>query len=361
MSGIEPEEARNEPAAPARRGPARRHPSLEKTDCIPASAFDSGPPPREDVSTPPLEASHDGRVSDTDLLREELEQKMRECVALCRTVEELKTQTQALRSDFSVQRDEYLLEIRTLNELIRKAQEEAASLQFEMADLKQSNKHLKAQNLSLQYILNSWGIPVCSGEESAIEMEGSCQEGLFFPALTPVTPGEDPVPVGLRGDLGVVPFPDLLLFLANSNFEGVLTVVTDGIVSKLYIEKAALRLVGWNSRDPELGLLALLEESQIVPSAALEEYRALGLYDLELASFLVTEKQIPTDTIRAGLREHARVILGYLFQSRRGLFFFQPGRILRKRDLHFQLLATDVLLKTAAEVDEKYRDNSLPT
>jgi hypothetical protein len=102
-------------------------------------------------------------------------------------------------------------------------------------------------------------------------------------------------------------------------------------------------------------LVRLLEESELVSPEICKETEGLGLFDFEAAVRIVEERRVPVDAVRHGLKEHARVILGYLLQLKRGAFFFQPGQIARKRDLQFRLLITDILLKTAAEMDEKTR------
>ena len=338
---------------------AGKHPSLEKTDVDLGPSF-SGPITRKEdeartrVRTPrDLESIE---FADALLLREQLGKKTRECAALFRSVNDLKLEIESLRNDFSTRTNEHLLEIRALHEMLHKGHSEAERIQNELEEIKQANKQLKAQNLSLQYHLNLWGLPVSSVEYSRESDSGSRvdQSESFFPALMPLTEGVDPVPVALSGDLGALSFPDLLHFLSHSSSIGVLTVVTDGVVSKLYLGKGVLQLAGWNNRDPELSLAALLEESQLVSSEVLADLRE-GSYDLELASQLVSEKFLAAPAMQAVLKEHARVILGFLFQLKRGSFFFQPGQVPGKRDLQFRLPVTDVLLKTAAEVDERER------
>lgn len=351
------EHPRTEESAPPESPP--RHRSMEKTDC------DLGQHPGEEIEDAAQEAgdapgSHadEDLLADMDLLREEFLKKQNECSFLQARVVELRTEIEALRSDFSVQRDELREEIRTLNGLVEAARTDSEALDAELDSLQQANKQLKAQNLTLQYHLNLWGIPVATGEVSPESTDGPAreEEKTFFPALQPVRGGVDPIPVSLRGELSVLSFPDLLHFLANTNLRGVLTVVAEGVVSKLYLEGPVLRMVGWNSRDRDLGLLTLLTESELIPHEKSGELGEQDLFDWELARILVTEKQIPEKTVRLGLKEHARVVLGYLFQLRHGAFFFQSGQIQRMRELQFELLITDVLLKTAAEMDEKTRD-----
>jgi hypothetical protein len=121
------------------------------------------------------------------------------------------------------------------------------------------------------------------------------------------------------------------------------------------VDGPVLRLAGWNNRDPELSLLTLLEESELVSREICEALRQRSPFDYEVATALVAESGVPVETVRLGLREHARVVLSYLFQMRRGSFFFQRGQVCCQKELQFRLLITDVLLKTAAEMDEKTR------
>ena len=328
-----------------------RHRSLEKTEPALPKPLDQG------AGRPGERAAASAVESDLALLRDELERKLHENATLQRTIGEWRGQVEAMKADFSIQSNEQLLEIRTLRDIVEKDQVETSTLLGEMADLKSINKQLKAQNLSLQYHLNSWGVPVSSGEEAkAIEERSAVESRGFFPSLTPVPGGADPVPIVLRGELTSFYFPNLLHFLANSNLAGVVTVITDGIVTKLYLERGVLLLAGWNNRDHDLSLHTLLEESELVPREVLEEFRDQEIYDLELATSLVSEKQVEVAAVQSGLKEHARVILSFLFELKRGVFFFQPGQIPRRRDLQFRLSIMDVLLKTAAEMDEKTRE-----
>lgn len=340
----------------------KKHPSLEKTDVdlgksaalLPSGSSVGEGEAKTQARTPKDLASIE--FADALLLREQLGNKARECASLHRSVDELKLQIESLRNDFSARTNEYLLEMGALQEIIQKGHNEEERVQEQMEEVKQANKQLKAQNLSLQYHLNLWGLPVSAGGYSKGNEPGNHFEvsESFFPALTPLAEGSDPVPVALSGNLVSFYFPDLLHFLSHSNSVGVLTVMTDAVVSKLYLEKGVLRLAGWSNRDPELSLAALLEESELVSQDVLAELRE-GAYDLELASQLVTEKFLAAPAMQAGLKEHARVILGFLFQLKRGSFFFQPGQVPGKRDLQFRLPITDVLLKTAAEMDERER------
>ena len=136
---------------------------------------------------------------------------------------------------------------------------------------------------------------------------------------------------------------------------GVLTMVSDGVVSKLYLEKGILRLAGWNHRATELSLRTLLQQSDLVNVSILERFADQSLFDLELAIALLKKEELPTNLIQSGLREHARVILTYLYEMEQGAFFFQPGFLRRQRYLQFNLPILDLLLVTAAEVDEKSR------
>jgi hypothetical protein len=324
-----------------------KHPSLEKTD----SAL------HRSMTQEPVSVSKDDLPSDAALLKDELAKKTRNCTALLRAVDELKTALEALRNDFGGQQAEHLVEVKALKDVLQKTHAHASALEEELMFERQASKQLKAQNLDFQYYLNLWGIPVSSGQQTGGAKPAGPVIGdeTFFPALIPLTGTADPVPPVLRGDLLTFCFPDLLHFLANSSLEGVLTVVTDGIVSKLYLEKNILQFAGWNNRDPDLRLAMLLEESGLVQHDALVDLDQRALYDLELANLLVTERNVPDKTVRSGLREHARVILGFLFHLKRGSFIFQPGHIQPRRELLFRLSVTDLLLKTAAEMDEKTR------
>ena len=313
----------------------------------------TSPEPKAHESSP--QAPAEG-PADVEVLKEQLELKSRESAALYRYLDQLKLGIETLRNDFSTQRNEQLLEIRTLNEVIRQSQAESTKLQVQMAELKGDNKELKAQNLQLQYHLNHWGIPVWAGQDSKVAASGVGDPAKsFFPPLSPLVPGQDPIPVTLRGDLTYIYFPDVLHFLANAHLVGVLTVASEAILSKLYVEKSVLRLAGWNNKDEELGLMTLLRESELVEVRALDRLKKRNLYDLELATALLMEEKIPSETIRPGLHEHARVILSYLFQLKRGDFFFQPGQVNVRRELQFRMPIMDLLLKTAAEVDERTR------
>lgn len=368
-----------------------RHRSLEKTDVNLGKALPPFPAPGEAIPLPADGASAphgaapghspadgelrttgaenlsgpDGRgprlppqaaaLSDETLLKESLAKKIHECESLERTVDDLRKEIQVLRSDYTGQSGERLAELEALSEIIRREKGESLKTLDELSRLNQEQKQLKAQNLSLQYHLNSWGIPVFSGDDLKATEEGVLGPGrFFFPPLSPPPGGADPVPVILRGDLSSFYFPNLLHFLANTSLNGVVTVVTDGTVAKLYLEKGILLLAGWNNRERELSLAALFKESGLIEPEALT--RMEDMYDLEIATLLLNDKLAPPNTIQSGLKEHARVILSFLFQLKRGTFFFQAGQIPRRKDLQFRLAVTDVLLKTAAEMDERTRD-----
>ena len=340
---------------------APRHRSLEKTETQLGSLTQEGEPQpdaqgtSEDPPTRPLPPPA-ADASDSELLRAELESKSRRCAGLEEEIDQLRRQLETTRSDYSGQSKDRLLEIRTLKDLLQRSQAEAMKLSREAGELGRVQKELKAQNLVLQYQLNSWGMPVIASEDGRSDDERrACKPAPFFPVLTPLPGGPDPAPVILRGDLSSFYFPNLLHFLANANLAGVVTVVTDGIVAKLFLEKAVLFLAGWNNRDLDLSLATLLVQSEIVPEETLNEFVGQDLYDLDLASILVSKKKVAVNLIQSGLKEHARVILSFLFRLKRGGFFFQAGQLPRRRDLQFKLAITDVLLKTAAEMDEKTR------
>ncbi len=322
------------------------HPSEEKTEvAVPGS------------SSKPGSASKSRRtdaVADLEYLKIQLEKKERECEAAEHTLLELRSELNATRKDYSARNADGQLEMDTMHSLLEKSRDELERLKKEIDYQKRSNKALKSQNLRLQYQLNLWGIPVCAGEEIKVP-DGETHEGrLFFPKLSALVEGLDPIPVVLRGDIYTFGFPNLLSFLANSNLTGVLTTVSDGVVTKLYIERGILRLCGWNHEDMELSLSTLLAESKLVSSSILEQRRE-PLYDLELAIILLQEDGVSESLIQSGLCEHARVILAYLFHMDRGAFFFQSGILRRQRYLQFDLPIMDLLLSTAAEVDEKTR------
>jgi hypothetical protein len=300
--------------------------------------------------------------------------------SLSHSLEALKTELETLRSDYSLQQNEQRAELEALRQMLQKAGQEASALQLEISGLKRDNKQLKSQNLALQHRLNQWGIPVWSGNRADGDPDSSGNDAkAFFPTLTALQGSEDPVPVILRGELSVLPFPDLLSFLATSRLDGVVTVVTEGPMVKLYLENSVIRLAGWNNPDPELKLLKFLLESdlllqqdpQLVPASSTENqgpgereaaaqeilspFQHLELYDLDLATKLVADAGVPAATMRKALREHAKMILEYLFRVDSGAFFFQSGRVAQKRELQFELFVTDALLKTAAQIDELTR------
>ena len=331
----------------------RKHRSLEKTERLP-----SQPASLQDQA-PPSAVSSLESVSDTRVLKDALAETERERDSLKRAILLLETEAGALRSDFTAQKGEQLEELKTLHEVAERAHSEASLLKAGLKDARAANKALKAQNLSLQHVLNQWGVPIESGESSAFTL-AAFEEGLdrFFPKLAPGPAESDPVPTVLKGELASFYFPDLLHFLSNTVSRGVLTVVSDQIIAKLYLERGALLYAGWNNKDPDLSLARLLEESELVPADTIAEHAHRADFDLELATVLLSGAQVPAQTIRAGLKEHARVILGFLFHLRSGSFFFQHGEVERKKDIEFRLTVTDILLKTAAEMDEKTRQVS---
>ena len=348
LSGFPAQAARElaPPQPPQSSLPQER--SEAKTERLASSKQDSPP-----SSSPQEKPSH---MSEVEWLRLELQRQTEQSESLKESADELQVQLDALRKDFSAQSTDGQLEIRTLQSLLEKGHEQVEKLQTEMINQKKSNKGLKSQNLRLQYYLNVWGIPVsASGKEAQVPGSVGNSGRHFFPDLSALVDGLDPIPVVLRGDIYTFGFPNLLHFLANSNLTGVLTMVSDGVVSKLYLEKGILRLTGWNHTESELSLRNLLEQSDLVKANALDRYAGEFLYDLELAIALLKKEELPANLIQSGLREHARVILTYLYEVERGAFFFQPGVLRRQRYLQFNLPILDLLLVTAAEVDEKSR------
>lgn len=355
----------NDPTDPGPPLLPETRPSLEEPQTSTQVPWTPDATPGVRAASPAMSAPKDFPVrqpgsdasSEILFLEEQFERKQRECAGLGRSVQELRMELGVLRRDFSAQQSENLIEVRTLKAILKRTHDQAATLQAESTELKQGNKQLKAQNLDLQYHLNAWGIPVSVDEEGSdpAGYEASDSSGAFFPILTPLVGGTDPIQVVLRGDLATFYFPNVLHFLANSRLQGVLTVVSDGIASKLYLEKSVLRLAAWNNRDPDLRFATLLQESQLVPPDIMAEFEGHDFFDLDLATLLVTRKKVAPATVQSGLKEHARVILGFLFHLKRGTFLFQPGEIPRKKDLQFQLHITNLLLKTAAEMDERTR------
>ena len=326
-----------------------QHPSQEKTEIALAKASQTL---QEQAQTHTTRQAH----SDFELLKHEYERKTEECESLMRTVDELNARVETLRNDFSAQSADDHLELLTLQSLLEKSREETEKLLGNVEHQKRSNRTLKSQNLRLQYQLNLWGIPVAVDAEKVRVPNGKEEDGrVFFPQLSALIEGLDPIPVVLRGDICTFGFPNLLSFLANSNLTGVLTTVSQGVIAKLYIEKGILRLTGWNHKDEELSLATLLKRSQLVSAEILDRCKEKQLCDLEIAIMLLQEEELHTNLIQSGLREHARVVLAYLFHLDQGAFFFQPGILRRQRYLQFHLPILDSLLVTAAEVDEKSR------
>ena len=326
-----------------------KHSSLEKTQAIHLGTTEDSSARR------PTD-----EVSDLDLLRETLFRKCTEFDAAQRHVQELKVAFAALQNDFSGEKAEHLAELKTLQDILRRANADNVEQQASLKEARKVSRELKSQNLDLQHRLGQWGIPLPAG---ALRLPADAVPGMeegFFPPLQPVEGSADPVPADLRGDLSTIDFPDLLHFLARPQRTGVVTVLCDAILSKLFIEQGVLQYAGWNNPDPELSLAKLLVDSGLVPKGVLDELRGRARFDLELAATLVDEKKIPVDVVRTGLHEHAKVILGYLFHLKSGTFFFQRGVIERKAGLEFRQSIVDILLKTAAEVDEKSHSSPPP-
>ena len=188
----------------------RKHRSLEKTERLP-----SQPASLQDQA-PPSAVSSLESVSDTRVLKDALAETERERDSLKRAILLLETEAGALRSDFTAQKGEQLEELKTLHEVAERAHSEASLLKAGLKDARAANKALKAQNLSLQHVLNQWGVPIESGESSAFTL-AAFEEGLdrFFPKLAPGPAESDPVPTVLKGELASFYFPDLLHFLSN--------------------------------------------------------------------------------------------------------------------------------------------------
>lgn len=326
----------------------RKDRSLDKTEPMPAFVE----PP---LSVPPLP-----HATNADL--GELEARTKEGELLHHELAETKSVLAALRSDLVAEKADHANEARTLRAVADRAQEEMKVLSLALKNERLACKQLKAQNLSFQHLLNEWGVPVEVGAGSASQLRAlESASARFFPRLTPLALAADPVLPVLRGELSTFCFPDVLLFISNANLQGVLTVVADRVVSKIFLEKGCLEYAGWNNRDPELRLARLLEEAELVPPETLRAASDQCQFDFQLAARLLEECGVAAATIRTGLREHARVILGYLFHLRSGSFTFQSGKIERHKDLEFRLSVTDLLLKTAAEVDEKTRQIATAT
>jgi hypothetical protein len=257
-----------------------------------------------------------------------------------------------------VREDEHRAEIATYRDLLQRSTAKNRELQSRIVDLTMDQKRLKGQNLSLQYHLNLWGVPVLSGEDAKASLEKELSRA-FFPRVQPLAGNPDPIPVVLHGDLRAFSFPDLIHFLGNSNLLGVLSVVTDGMVSKLYVRKGVVRLAGWNRRESDSGevrsLLSTLRASGGVAEEDLVDYEGLPLYDLEVAKLLLREKGVPASDLQAGLKDHARTILGHLFHLRRGAFSFQEAQVEGVDEILFHLPIIDLLLKAAADADERTR------
>ncbi len=307
-----------------------------------------------DFSAPPPSSGSDhGTQNEIGWLKSELLTKTADVERLNSKVQQLEADLDSVRGDYSAQTSDEKLEIRTLQSLLEKAQGEIDQLHAQLARQKKSNKSLKSQNLRLQYHLNVWGIPVAAGAEESVP-EGDAEHA-FFPKLNALLDGLDPIPSVLRGDIYTFDVPNLLHFLANSQLTGVLTMVASGIVAKLYLEDGILRLAGWNRRENDLRLAAVLENK--VESSVLRRVAYDDQYDLELAETLLKE-EVPAATIQEALREHAKAILMFIFQVDQGSFFFQPGKLRRQRSLQFNLPILDLLLEAAREVDHRERDRT---
>ena len=320
---------------------------LEKTDLV--------APQASNTTRSNLRWSGQEKQNNADL-EQALALRDTECRNLERKLEEMRAQLQSLRSDFSAQLSELKTENETQRVLLERNTEANAKHEETQAQLRHDNKELKAQNLDLQYHLNQWGLPVESSipGESAFE-DDLAQSTSFFPPLTPFEGSADPVPVACKGDMGTFQFPDLIHFLGNSHYIGVLTLISDGIVSKLYLDSGVLRLASWNNREKERGLTTILRQSEVVSESALVSLSGLPLFDLEVASIVLRQQLAEAEDLRLALKEHARLILGFLFEVKQGTFFFQPGQVEAMEDLQFRLPVIDVLLHTAAEVDERMR------
>ena len=267
----------------------------------------------------------------------------------------LRMELDALRGDYSARTQEQDDELRVSKQSETETQKELEKLHSELRRAVRALKELKAQNLDLQYHLNAWGIPVSSGASEALLMSEKTR-GRFFSPIVPLEAGVDPAPTILRGDLRVMHLANLLGFLGQIGFVGVLTVVCDGLVSKLFVEGGSLRLVAWNLRDSDFSLPTLLVESELLSQDDAAVYEEENLFDLEVANRLLYEGRLDEETLRAGLKEHTMVILTQLFQLDQGAFFFQEGRPSCEASLQFELSIPDLLLRTATSMDEDSRE-----
>ncbi|MBN1441408.1 MAG: DUF4388 domain-containing protein, partial [Planctomycetes bacterium] len=290
-------------------------------------------------------------------LRETLIRQKAEIEQMQRSNEQIRMRLEALQGDFSIRVADQEAEIRVRKEACEQSFVEAERLSQELRQAEQANKLLKSQNLDLQYHLNAYGIPVLSGsdfERNLLE-RAKIGQSRFFPAILPAMPGQDPVPIVLRGDLSAFHLASLLSFLANTNLFGVLTVLGQNSAAKLFIEEGALRLVAWNDRESLCSIPNLLVESDLLTEDEVATYREEKLYDLEVVMRLLYEGRLERDTLRACLLEYTHLIVTQLFEQEEGTFFLQQGTILFDKQLLFRLSITDLLLRTAAHVDQKQR------
>lgn len=133
-----------------------------------------------------------GQRNDLDWLNHEVRRRNQEVDSLKHRLNELEAETDVLRSEHSVQSADGQLEVHTLETLLGKSQEQLERVERDAARQKRSNRTLKSQNLRLQYLLNSWGIPVGSGgddERSAPSGQGDDEERTFFPKLSALVEG----------------------------------------------------------------------------------------------------------------------------------------------------------------------------
>ena len=269
--------------------------------------------------------------------------------------EQLRLQVETLRRDFSARLAEHDRELEIRARALEESERLARRHEEELEDERKLTKELKRQNLALQHQLNAWGIPVSTGDsDPAAGLEHAHQR--FFPRVVPPEPGDDPAPIALRGDLRVFHVMSLLSFIGNSNLTGVLTLVHDDTVTKIFVENATLGLVAWSRRHSPCSLPYLLIESELLAPNEVASYQEENLYDFEIANRLLYEGKLDVETIRECLREHARVILAQLLQLDSGAFFFQRGRPTYDQNLKFRLSITDLLLRSLTMVDEKARD-----
>lgn len=267
----------------------------------------------------------------------------------------LETELEAIRGDLSFRVAEQKKELEVQQEVFREGRKEAGSLLDELRDSQVATKSLKSQNLDLQYLLSSLGVPLASDSKAVLFDAFDDGSNHFFPSVTPLNPEVDPAPVVLRGDLQLFHLTNVLTFLENSKRVGVLTVLTEGFVTRLYLDGSSLRLACWNKQDPVFSLAGLLVDAELLTEEQVASYVKDRLYDYEVAGRLLQDDVLDDDTLQAGLREHTRVIVTELFHLDEGTFVFQEGRIVCDGRLLFNLSVTNLLLRTAARVDERSR------